>query len=354
MESSNPFNRRIFLKSGLLLGAGMTLARHEVSGIAARKSQVMTVTGAIDASAMGHTLAHEHILVDFIGAEEVNPPRWDRDVVIKKVLPYLEEAKGAGCHTLVDCTPNYLGRDVALLKLLSEKSGLFIVTNTGYYGGSDNKFLPRHTFTETAEQLSRRWVVEWQQGIDGTPVRPGFMKISVNPSHLSDISLKLIHAAALTHLRTGLTIASHTGPAIPAFEQIEILKENRVSPAAFIWVHAQNEKDISQYVKAARDGAWISLDGLREDNVQQYLEMLSDLKKEKCLHRVLLSHDAGWYDPSKADGGEFRGYTTLFRKMIPALEQEGFTETEIIQLIQENTANAFAIGVKKWKKRRGG
>jgi Fe-S cluster assembly protein SufD len=159
---------------------------------------------------MRNTLPHEHILVDFIGAEEINPPRWDREEVILKVLPYLEEARSAGCHTLIDCTPNYLGRDVGLLKILSEKTGLFILTNTGYYGGSDNKFLPAHAFTESADQLARRWIAEWLNGIDGTPIRPGFMKISVNPSHLSDVSLKLVQAAALTHLKTGLTIASHT------------------------------------------------------------------------------------------------------------------------------------------------
>jgi len=42
----------------------------------------------------------------------------------------------------------------------------------------------------------------------------------------------------------------------------------------------------------------------------------------------------------------------LFRKMIPAMEQEGFLEAEILQLIQTNAANAFTIGIKKWKKRR--
>ncbi|HEY9487329.1 MAG TPA: phosphotriesterase [Chryseosolibacter sp.] len=345
------YNRRTFLKRGLFLGAGlMTVFKPGMA--AARKKQVMTVTGMIDASAMGHTLAHEHVLVDFIGAEDINPPRWDREEVIKKVLPYLEEAKRSGCHTMIECTPNYLGRDVVLLKQLSEKTGLNIVTNTGYYGGSDNKFLPQHTFSETADQLARRWINEWQHGIDGTPIKPGFMKISVNPSHLSDVSLKLIQAAALTHLKTGLTIASHTGPAIPAFEQIEVLKMNKVDPAAFIWVHAQDESDQGQYVKAAREGAWISLDGLRKNNLQEYMERLQHLKRERCLHRVLLSHDAGWYDPAKPDGGEFIEYTLLFRKMIPAMEQEGFTEAEVIQLIEHNTANAFSIGVKKWRRKR--
>jgi phosphotriesterase-related protein len=350
----NPFkqyNRRAFLRRGLLLSAGMVGILK--SGFAAdKRKHVMTVTGMISASSMRNTLAHEHILVDFIGAEEINPPRWDREEVIKKVLPYLEEARNAGCHTLIDCTPNYLGRDVVLLKQISEKSGLLIVTNTGYYGGSDNKFLPSHTFSETADQLSKRWINEWHHGIDGTRIKPGFMKISVNPDHLSEVSLKLIQAAALTHLKTGLTIASHTGPAIPAFEQIEILKTNKINPAAFIWVHAQNESDPAQYVKAVQEGAWVSLDGLNADNVQDYLQKLLQLKKEKCLHRILLSHDAGWYDPGKPDGGEFREFTALFRKLIPAMEQEGFVEAEILQLIQKNAENAFSIGVKKWKKKR--
>lgn len=351
MGSCISYDRRRFLRRALLLTGG-SVAIQRWGTAADRKKEVMTVTGTIDSVQMGNTLPHEHILVDFIGAEEINPPRWDREQVIEKVLPYLQEAKSAGCRTLVDCTPNYLGRDVVLLKQLSEKSGLFIVTNTGYYGGSDNKYLPSHTFKETAEQLAGRWINEWNKGIDGTAIRPGFMKISVNPSHLSDVSLKLIQAAALTHRKTGLTIASHTGPAIPAFEQIELLKTNKIDPAAFIWVHAQNEADDKHYVEAVRQGAWVSLDGLREDNMDAYVTKLLRLKREKCLHRVLLSHDAGWFDPGQPDGGSFREYTVLFRKMIPAMEQEGFTESEILQLIQVNPSNAYAIGVKKLKKKR--
>lgn len=348
---SEECTRRKFLKSGVLFAAAMAVPAGSVLA-ADKRREVITVTGAVDAMALHNTLTHEHILVDFIGAEEINPPRWNREQVIEKILPYLEDAKSAGCQTFIDCTPKYLGRDVGLLNLLSEKSGLLIVTNTGYYGGSDNKFLPAHAFTETEDQLAARWIDEWKTGIDGTAIRPGFMKISVNPSHLSEISLKLIYAAATTHLKTGLTIVSHTGPAVPAFEQIEVLKSKKIDPSAFVWVHAQNETDRDQYVKAAQDGAWVSLDGLNDDNVALYVEMLQFLKKEKCLDRILVSHDAGWYDPGKPDGGEIRGYTALFRKLIPALEQEGFVESEIFQLIQVNPANAFSTGVRKLKKKR--
>ena len=56
----------------------------------------MTVNGPIRPEQMGTALIHEHILVDFIGADRVNPNRWNSDAVVKKVLPYLLEAKKAG------------------------------------------------------------------------------------------------------------------------------------------------------------------------------------------------------------------------------------------------------------------
>lgn len=310
----------------------------------------MTVRGPIEPASIGNTLVHEHILVDFIGAKMINNERWNKDEVMDKVLPFLDEVKLAGCNTLIDCTPNYLGRDVVLLEKLSSATRINIITNTGYYGGSDHKFLPDHAFTETADALANRWINEWKFGIDKTGIKPGFIKTSVNPGALSDISKKLINAAAITHLKTGLTIASHTGPAVPALEQIEILKKGKINPSAFIWVHAQTETDRSNYVKAAKDGAWVSLDGLNDENVNAYADHVEFMKKEKCLDRVLISHDAGWYEPGKPGGGNFRGYTTLFNKLIPELKNRNISEAEINILTRQNPKNAFTVAVRRLKK----
>jgi phosphotriesterase-related protein len=307
----------------------------------------MTVRGPIPASNMGTSLIHEHILVDFIGAEKYDPSRWNKEEVIKKVLPYLQELNATGCQTLIECTPNYLGRDVKLLQNLSKLSELNILTNTGYYGGSDNKFLPPQAFSETDVQLADRWIKEFLEGIEGTDIKPGFIKISVNNNSLSEISKKLIRAAGYCHLQTGLVIASHTGPAIPALEELDILKTLGVAPDAFIWVHAQTEKNWVHYLTAAKKGAWVSLDGLNENNVSDYVNMLLYMKKENFLHRTLVSHDAGWYEPGKAMGGNFRGYTTLFLKLIPSLKQASFTDADIDQLLKTNPMKAFAVRTRK-------
>jgi len=308
----------------------------------------MTVAGPLSSEEMGVTLTHEHILVDFIGADSISESRWNKDVVAEKVALYLKQIKDLGCKTFIDATPEFIGRDPLLLKSVSQASGINIITNTGYYGaGNSNKFLPKYAFTESADQLAARWIAEWTNGIGTTGIKPGFIKIGVTKDSLSDLHRKLAVAAARTHLKTGLVIASHTGPALPAFQQIEILKEEGVHPSAFIWVHAQGEKDRANHLKAAKYGAWVSFDGIGENSIEDYVSMISNMKDNSLLGQVLLSHDAGWYDPAKENGGEFRGFTTLFEKLLPALKNEGFTEDDIHQLLVINPAEAFTVRVRR-------
>ncbi|MFC4874632.1 phosphotriesterase family protein [Negadavirga shengliensis] len=311
-----------------------------------QENMIMTVKGSILPEQLGTTLIHEHILVDFIGASEIKRARWNSSEVAEVTLPYLKEAKDLSINSLIDCTPAYLGRDPLLLYELSDKAGLHILTNTGYYGAVDNKYLPAHAFSESVEQLAERWVSEWKHGIEGTEIRPGFIKIGVNNGPLSEIHQKLIRAAALTHLRTGLVIASHTGPYLPAKQQIQVLLEEGVSPEAFIWVHAQAEKDYSKHTEMAGKGVWISLDGINEDNLHEYLEMAQHLKQNGLTHKMLISHDAGWYSPGEESGGDFRPFSTITRKFIPLLLENGWEEADIRQLLEKNPAKAFAVRVR--------
>lgn len=312
----------------------------------AEKPFVMTIGGEIKASEMLVTLTHEHFLVDFIGADKTSFDRWNREEVVAKILPYLLKVKALGVKTILDCTPNYLGRDVVLFQILAKKSGLQIITNTGYYGAVQYKYLPKNAFTETAEQIAVRWINEAENGIDGTAVRPGFMKIGVNGSNLTEIEQKLVKAAAITHLKTGLTICSHTGPAISAFEQIDLVEKMGVAASAFVWVHAQGEANKNTYIQAAKRGAWVSLDGMGWGEWDNYSKWIELLKANNCLHRLLISHDAGWYDPEKPNGGEIVGYTNFFEKVIPILKSKGFTKKDINQILVKNPADAFAIRVR--------
>ncbi|QQS48965.1 MAG: phosphotriesterase [Acidobacteriota bacterium] len=329
--------RRTFLTSVSLGLAGIATAS------AAPLSRVMTVRGPVDAGKLGLTLMHEHILVDFIGADKVSRDRYNADEVFRVALPHLKRIRELGCRTLVDCTPNWLGRDARLLQRLSRASGLHIVTNTGYYGARNHIFLPAHVATETPEQLAARWIGEFERGIDGTGIKPGFIKIGVDAGPLSELNQKIVSTAALTHLKTGLAIGSHTGNGEAAMQELDLIEKHGVSPEAFIWIHAQSERDSKIHLEAARRGCRIEFDGISPSSLDRHIELVTMMKKEGCLDQVLISQDAGWYHVGEPGGGNYRGYDLIFTAFIPALKKAGFTRSEIDRLLIRNPAMALGV-----------
>ena len=336
--------RRTFLKTIAAVSAFSYTKSYSANG--QRDAEIMTVDGPISPDKLGVTLPHEHIMVDFVGADKVSRDRYDQEKVYQAVLPHLKQVAAAGCKTFVDCTPAYLARDPVLLRRLSRASGLQIVTNTGYYNAAGGKFLPAHASKESADQLAQRWLAEWADGIEKTGIRPGFMKIGVDQGPLNDVSKKLVHAAARAHVKSGLTIACHTGNGAAALEEMEILREEGVDPSAWIWVHAQSERDGGIHERAAERGGWVEFDGVGPDSIDRHVELLQNMKLRGLLGRVLISHDAGWYSVGEPNGGKFRPFTAVFEQLLPALRKAGFDDDEIRGLMVKNPAEAFTIRVR--------
>lgn len=80
--------RDFLLASGALVSllVGGVLSASDANAPA----RVMTVTGEIPADKLGRMLPHEHVLVDFIGADLVNADRYD--TLFTRFLPKLREA----------------------------------------------------------------------------------------------------------------------------------------------------------------------------------------------------------------------------------------------------------------------
>ncbi len=340
--------RRDFLRGlGVGIGAvatGASPARTETRAATppAIGGVIQTVRGPVPAAELGFTLPHEHVLVDFVGADQVSPARYDADRVFEAVLPPLRQAHELGVRALGECTPEFLGRDPRLLRRLGEATGLHLITNTGLYGVRQDKFLPPYAHTESAAQLAQRWGREFREGIAGTGIRPGFIKSGVDPEPaLSATHRKLVTAAALTHRATGLAIAVHTGRG-PGLAQLDILRENGVAASAFIWVHAQGARDDDLFAAAER-GAWISLDGLNRNSLPRHRHLCVELRRRGHLGQILLSHDAGWFDPAKEGGGVFRPFDLLVPVFLPQLREAGFTADEIDLVTRINPARALAV-----------
>jgi phosphotriesterase-related protein len=339
-EAVVELSRRAFVAvlAGGVVGASVHADERD-GGAPARAIQ--TVLGPASPETLGPTLIHEHLLVDFVGADRVSRDRYNREEVVARVLPFLEQARAEGLHTLVDCTPAWLGRDVELLRQLSQGSCVAIITNTGYYGAADDKFVPAHARVQSAEQLAAQWIAEARDGIEGTGIKPGFVKIGVDAGPLSEIDARLVRAAGLTHAATGLRIHSHTADGIAALAQLDLLRSAGVPAEAFVWVHAQNERDRTVHVAAARRGAWVEFDGVGEGAIDEHAAMVLHMRGEGLLGRVLVSQDAGWYHVGQAAGGTFRPFTTMFERFLPTLRKAGLSAAEKRQLIVDNPREAL-------------
>ncbi len=286
------------------------------------------------AQATPSILVHEHVMVDFVGAAAIRPGRYQPDEVAAIALPHLKALHALGCRRLLECTPNFLGRDPLLLQRLARDSGLELWTNTGLYGAGDFKYLPDFARRESASELAARWIAEARGGIDG--VRPRFIKIGVNRGPLHPLDRKLVEAAVLTSRATGLTIAVHTGNGAAALEQLSILRTMRHSPAKWVWVHAQSERDHAIHQRVAESGGWVEFDGISPGSLQWHLDCIRFMAEHKMLHRTLISHDAGWYHVGEPRGGDYRGYTCLYTDLLPKLDAATRT-----QLLWTNPRRAF-------------
>lgn len=279
------------------------------------------------------TLVHEHVLVDFIGADKIVPGRYDQDSVFAAAKPKLDVIARLGCHRFLECTPNFLGRDPRLLRRLSDATGIDIWTNTGLYSAGNHKYLPEYARSDSHEQLARLWIREWRDGVDGT--RPRFIKIGVNRGPLNELDRKIVRAAALTSRETGLTIAAHTGDGAAALEELEIIAG--VVPASrFVWVHAQNELDHTIHEKVARAGAWVEFDGINAKSSVWHKQCVEAMAKRGLLGQTLISQDSGWWHVGEQAGGDFRGYDYLFTSFLATIEPAWAG-----QLLVTNPARAF-------------
>jgi phosphotriesterase-related protein len=175
----------------------------------------------------------------------------------------------------------------------------------------------------------------------------GTVKIGVDAGALSDIDRKLVVAAARCHLKTGLTIGVHTGDGVAARDILAALRGEGVSPEAFIWIHARNERDPDALARAAEAGAWVELDGIAPQTLGAHAATVALLVSRGHLRRLLVSQDAGWYHVGEPGGGSFRPYTLLFEAFLPELRRLGVTEPQVQTLLVENPARAFTVAVRR-------
>lgn len=304
-----------------------------------------TVNGTVAPDMLGLILPHEHLFTDLRGPHVPDYAQGDPSAVVRVVQPFLAEASEAGITALVECSTVGVGRNLAVLRALADATSIHILAPTGVYRDA---YIPSSLREWSEAGLAELWTRELTEGIEDTSIRAGFIKLAMSDDGPSALEIQNLNAAARASLNTGAVIAVHTIGGKIAKQELDVLEKAGLDLQRFIWVHAQTEPDISILKEAARRGAYVELDTVGAPFQQQteLLETTVALIEAGFIDHLLLSHDAGWYNPGDPNGlpeNGYRGYTALTRDFIPALLQRGLSEDQIRRITINNPAQAFAF-----------
>lgn len=256
-----------------------------------------TVLGDISESDLGVTLAHEHICCfSEYAYQMVGKDYLDKNALADTATVYLKELKKKyGLATFVDCTPINIGRDVELLKRISEQSEINIICSTGFYY-TDEPVL----YNTSAEQLCKYMVA------DAYAVNAGIIKCAVENEAITCFGEKLLRACAKAHLCLGLPIVLHSNANNRnALKALEILFSEGVNPNAVTVGHLSDTDDL-EYVKSiASYGCFIGLDRLYKNTSEEYIskktQSILELCKASYEDQILLAHDALFFNGFEAE-----------------------------------------------------
>ncbi len=93
--------------------------------------------------------------------------------MVDRCVDALARAADAGIDSIIDLTPFDLGRQVWLFEAVAERSPLNIVCATGVY-----RWVPPIYWGLSEDELASLWISEIEDGIEGTGIRPGFIKLA--------------------------------------------------------------------------------------------------------------------------------------------------------------------------------
>ncbi|HXH82404.1 MAG TPA: phosphotriesterase-related protein [Candidatus Tectomicrobia bacterium] len=321
-------------------------------------SSIETFRGPILANDLGTTLIHEHIFVRNPELERNLPDgEWDPDGAVETAVRGLDELYHLGIRTVVDLTVPGLGRDVALVAKVAQRSKVHLVAATGWY---TSNVLPVYfafhgpgRMIDEPEPLVSLFIRDIRDGIASTGVRAGMLKVMTGAEGITPDVARVMSAAAVAHRETGVPISTHSDPASRnGLDQQSFLEAHGVSLDRVIIGHSGDSEDLD-YLRALMDnGSTIGMDRFGMEHVlpdDRRLRTVLQLLADGYVDRMVLSHDAAFYShvtpPSwRARAAPRWRMDTIPRHVVPALRAAGVSAGEIDQLLIGNPRRLLETG----------
>ncbi|MEZ4677586.1 MAG: esterase [Caldilineaceae bacterium] len=304
-------------------------------------TSLITTLGLLTKADLGLILPHEHIFVDLGPIEAESYKTADVEDVIRVMAPEIAKIKAQGVTALVECTPVGVGRRADIDKAVSLATNFPVVVPTGIYR---EPWLPQWAHDAGEGELTDWMLGELTDEIKECAVRAAWIKVSAGDDGITACETKILRAAAKAGVATNAVIGSHTIRGRVVGDQLNIIETAGYRADRFIWIHTQAEPDFARHLEMAQRGCWLEYDNIGSDPVNdaQLVTWILRLLDAGYGDQLLLSHDRGWYDPSKPHGGTPKPYTPLVAAFLPALRAAGVDEPTLDKLTHDNPFRAYA------------
>jgi 5-phospho-D-xylono-1,4-lactonase len=303
---------------------------------------VMTVTGPIDPSKLGVTYAHEHLLG---GPPDWSPDQQDRDLTMLSVeaaAKELEIFKLAGGQAIVEMSPSDYNRQPEQLRDLTVTTGVHIIMTTGLHKEAYSYPL---TSSATIDDLAAGFIRDVVEGAGEIGVRAGVVKAATSLNTITEGEVKVLRAAALTHLATGVPISTHTQNGTMGLEQLAILKSQSVNLSRVAIGHVDRKLEYDYHKAMLDSGAYLIYDQISKEKYvpdRDRIVLLIRLVSEGYRDRIMLADDFGRASYWKTNGGG-PGLTYILWRFVPWLISEGIAREAVHAMLVSNPAKFFCF-----------
>jgi phosphotriesterase-related protein len=312
--------------------------------------QIITVTGAIPASELGPTLAHEHLYSDFSVFSGKSDNRFTVPNEVIQELHWFRQA-GGGC--IVEVTPEGTGRDPVQLRNISRASGVPVISGIAFY---EESTFPAWVHKASLEQIADYFILQLVEGQAG--VRAGVIgeltshnESEPNPSayRLWPLESRVFEAAAAAQQATGACITTHAALGRAGHAQLDLLERAGADLRRVIighcdahW-HEDPQQDFAYYLPILERGACCEFDligwtELAPDDVRA--DRVAALVARGYASQMLLATDTCRLSHLRCHGG--RGYDFLWTSFLPRLRSRGVSEAQIHTMLVETPRRMFA------------
>ena len=252
---------------------------------------IQTVTGAVSKEDFGAVLMHEHISCSSLSFHNAFGKAWlDKEQLKNLAVETLKQAKQKlDLGLMVDATPIDLGRDILLLKEVSELSGVKIVASTGFY------YLQSiEAFNNSPQELAKWFIDECKNGVGDDHIKPGILKCATGNSGITEDNFNKLVTMAIVQKETGLPLYVHCehNEGI-AFKQLDVLLKNGAAAEKIIIGHAAIRLGAEYLESILKMGCFICMDQCHcySHGPTLVAETLLQLCQKGYTDKILLSND---------------------------------------------------------------